>query len=1075
MSFSLNGQRRLYRLIARVLVLSISIGLALSGSIVPATRTLAAAGDTYTVTGTDDSGGSCTGSSPTYTCTTLRDAVGEANSSDGGTIVFAPSLNGQTITLNSAIDIRTSLSITGPGSDNLTIEIGSQGGFRHVTIGNDGSLTVSLSGLTLTTSNSEMDGGGIHSRNTNLTLDDMVITNNRVVGSDGGGNGGGIYATDGTLTIHNSTISNNTADGGNGGGIYIEGGDQPGILVVRNSTINGNTADGGDGGGIYIGYATVSLLNSTISRNTANYSSDYGDGGGGGGIYLASFESLMQSYIAFSTITNNTADTSHDGSGGGISSGFGNEIYFWHTIVANQAQGADCTYLQGYDNPFFSDGYNMDSDNTCNLTETGDQPDTDPMLGPLQDNGGPTLTHALLAGSPAIDAGDPDANPPVFQAADVLYDQRGEGFPRVQDGDSDGTAVVNIGAYEEDEAPTVTSTQPADAATDVPVDATITVTFSEDVTVGTTWATLVCNRSGTHTTTVGGSGSTRTLDPSTNFAYGETCTVTVLAAGVRDSDNQDPPDTMIADYSFRFTTVADTNPPDTEIVFTGDIPNGGSTQTTTITIDFTGSDPEGNIDHYECRLDDGAFEVCEGPITYEGLEEGEHRFEVRAVDEQGNVDPTPAAFAWVIVSTPPVPVITSTASDPTSFKPIPITITFSNEVTDFTSSDLLIGNATASNFAGSGDTYTADLFPLSSGLISVEVGADVAYDTSGNGNLAAEPFTITYLGPKRLSLGISGPPATPPGGKLTYTLTYENTSDDTASKVRIVIILPEGVTPDLDASPPGWQCVGNMCTYTFTEDLAAHERGTLLLVVTVGNDVSQDTTLTAEGSIEGTFQGELQSTDPVRTSAVVGPHQVYVPLVLGGSQTTPTDKHLPDLVITSMSLAPGQSSYAAGEAVQFVVVVKNQGDAPTPHGFWVDVYINPAQEPTANTLWYDRDMCGMDPCFGVAWDVPSLAPGESATLVSVPASAAPAGTIGYANDYTMWHGWFANGNSDGSDFPTAIYGYVDSWGGDRNTNGVTESVETNNDARMPDITVTGENPEIPYPRIPVDVPNRPSQ
>ena len=99
-----------------------------------------------------------------------------------------------------------------------------------------------------------------------------------------------------------------------------------------------------------------------------------------------------------------------------------------------------------------SDGYNLSSDDGGGfLIGPGDQINTDPMLGPLQDNGGPTLTHALLPGSPAIDAGDPSFTPPPF------YDQRGPGFDRVVNG------RIDIGSFEVQATPTPTPTPTATA------------------------------------------------------------------------------------------------------------------------------------------------------------------------------------------------------------------------------------------------------------------------------------------------------------------------------------------------------------------------------------------------------------------------------------------------------------------------------------------------------------------------------------------------------------------------------------------------------------------------------------
>jgi predicted outer membrane repeat protein len=201
----------------------------------------------------------------------------------------------------------------------------------------------------------------------------------------------------------NSTISGNSA-GTSGGG--IGGGD----LSIVNSTISGNSA-AASGGGIY-GAATVE--NSTISGNSAGIS--------GGGIYNNS--SLD---VTLSTITGNSAP-----SGGGIYNVGSVEVS--NTILNAGASGENIFNDGG---TVTSLGYNLSSDDGGGyLTGPGDQINTDPLLGPLQDNGGPTLTHALLPGSPAIDAGDPNFTPPPFT------DQRDCHFDRVFNG------RIDIGAFE---------------------------------------------------------------------------------------------------------------------------------------------------------------------------------------------------------------------------------------------------------------------------------------------------------------------------------------------------------------------------------------------------------------------------------------------------------------------------------------------------------------------------------------------------------------------------------------------------------------------------------------------------
>ena len=169
-----------------------------------------------------------------------------------------------------------------------------------------------------------------------------------------------------------------------------------------NSTVSGNAANGthdgvgwGDGGGI-MSNGTLTLSNSTLSNNSAT---DTGGGINGRGT------------ITNSTLSGNTA--SHDGGGIFVSG----TLEIGNTVLKAGASG---TNIFGNPGTVTSRGYNLSSDDGGGfLTATGDQINTDPVLGPLQNNGGPTFTHVPLNGSPAIDAGDPGFTPPPFE------DQRG--------------------------------------------------------------------------------------------------------------------------------------------------------------------------------------------------------------------------------------------------------------------------------------------------------------------------------------------------------------------------------------------------------------------------------------------------------------------------------------------------------------------------------------------------------------------------------------------------------------------------------------------------------------------------
>ena len=250
------------------------------------------------------------------------------------------------------------------------------------------------------------DGGGIH----NTDGGTFYLNNSKIIGNLGR-HAGGIY-TDGTLIMNNTTVSGNTAYTFDGGGIFSNGDDGTlGTTTLTNSTISGNSAED-NGGGLYnkLG-STLTLVNTTISGNTTNDRN-------GGGIYNDAGSTLT---LVNSTISLNQAS---DVGGGIYNDGI---VEFKNTIIGDNV-GTDCF------GEFTSLGNNLISNNTgCSAASVvGDQINVDPRLRPLQDNGGPTETHALRPDSPAIDAGNDSGAPP--------RDQRS--VPRPQ-----GTAS-DIGAFE---------------------------------------------------------------------------------------------------------------------------------------------------------------------------------------------------------------------------------------------------------------------------------------------------------------------------------------------------------------------------------------------------------------------------------------------------------------------------------------------------------------------------------------------------------------------------------------------------------------------------------------------------
>jgi hypothetical protein len=310
----------------------------------------------------------------------LRQAI--ADIACGGTITFDPDLAGGTIILTGgSLTIGKDMTIDASAAPGLAISGDNASQVFFVESG----VTAMMRNLTIRDGNTLDFGGGISNAG------DLTIINGIIADNNAEGSGGGID-NEGTLTIINSGLYNNTSNSF-GGAIANSGG----VVTILNSTLSGNNANGGDPG------------------------SD-----GGGAINQFSDSSAMN--ITHSTITNNSAPNVAGRDGIWLEDG---SLTVRHSIVAGNGadgNGANCTIDGG---TFTPTGENIDDDASC----TGfSKQNTDPQLDPLADNGGPSLTHALLSGSPAIDA------VPVNECNDVTTDQRGVVRPQ-------GPAC-DIGAFE---------------------------------------------------------------------------------------------------------------------------------------------------------------------------------------------------------------------------------------------------------------------------------------------------------------------------------------------------------------------------------------------------------------------------------------------------------------------------------------------------------------------------------------------------------------------------------------------------------------------------------------------------
>ena len=434
----------------------------------------AASAGGFLVTNTNDAGAG-----------SLRQAILDANGAAGAdSITFDSSVTG-TITLTSGgLGVYDDLTISGPGASTLTVSGSGTFGIFQCDAPSASLAALSISGLSIT-GGIAGNGGGIMGYNCPITLDSVVVSGNSASNLGGGVAAFGVQSS---LEISNSTISGNVGGGGGGVATLFHGGDVTltdstvsgnqaivggglfGVYTngasVERTTVSGNFASAGGGIGTYYIYSALTIENSTISGNIAAG----GKGGGYGGGVLAAYFYTSDSSIRHSTIAGNSASAY----GGGLSlyeggqqkrfsaptiSQFPNLKQAWqarpgakragsspkgysalvtvsHTILGDNTSGAGGS---------FNDiDINIPTSLSFSLLESvitrggisddgGNIFGQDPILGPLADNGGPTLTHLPASNSPAVDSGDQNIGDPP------TTDQRG--FGRIAGGRIDMGSV----------------------------------------------------------------------------------------------------------------------------------------------------------------------------------------------------------------------------------------------------------------------------------------------------------------------------------------------------------------------------------------------------------------------------------------------------------------------------------------------------------------------------------------------------------------------------------------------------------------------------------------------------------
>ncbi len=522
--------------------------------------------------------------------------------------------------LTGDLDILDDVTIQGAGAESTIVDGNSLDRVLHVHLGR----TVQIDDLTVAHGYVEgyQNGGGVANYGGTLTLNNVVLRHNT---SGTNGVGGGLdnraQSHDAITTLNSCLIISNTAQYAAGGISTVAGTGQMAILAVNDSTIRGNSALGvaifhSSMGGAANAASVMTLTNSLVENNDATYvccgsiqsvgspndnvrgklwiegSTIAGNAGGGlailgsnvtivnstvsgnwndqagGGIHLTGWAGPATLVLTNTTVADNTTSQAGggimlDNTGDGMPTAiFKNSLIGGNTTTSGLGQSCDYRGVV----EFTSLGNNLEDHDDCHFDQPSDLPNTDPLLGPLADNGGGTFTHALLEGSLARDAGDDAACPPT--------DQRGVSRPQGPHCD-----IGSFEAFPDTNPPDVVAVSPPDGATAVALDAPVLITFSEPISVNT-FAYAVSPDPGGWVQAWGPNDIAVTLTH-TPFAYGTLYTATIAAADDRAGNPLAEP------VGWSFTTQPCPPVSAADFVWTPRVPSAGDPITFTATASST--------------------------------------------------------------------------------------------------------------------------------------------------------------------------------------------------------------------------------------------------------------------------------------------------------------------------------------------------------------------------------------------------------------------------------------------------------------------------------------------------------